>query len=410
MALHIGRLYWPGTSPERNFPGTDWMDGTYEVLVVGGGMSGALAAFRLSEEGKKVLLVEKNTIASGSTAANTGLIQFMSDMGLSEYSEAIGETEAKLFYEWSRQGVENLRRIDKLAESDVDSEAKDTVREDFDVVNSILVATQRRAKTYLEEEMEAHKQQGFGSSLIDKDQLSDMGIKGHEGLETGPDIFLNPFSFVQRIVTYARKHFGLTVAEHVCYEGFDGDQNVILSSSAGTFHLKIPKIVIACGYMPPLDIATKLKNLELYVSYVYVTDPMEESPIPKKLIWERKDPYTYLRQTFTKAIMLGGKDLKDKELLLDKLPDQVDKLAKNASKWIEGIEEDGHKPYSYAAFFGESKDDLPYIGVDPDNPDVFIICGLGGNGTVYSAIASDMVLEWLEGTPRAGCEMFRIDR
>lgn len=403
MSLHIGRLYWPGASPDRTFPRSDWMDGTYEVVVVGGGMSGALAAFRLSEEGKQVLLVEKNTIGSGSTAANTGLIQFMSDKGLSEYSESLGETEAQLFYAWSRQGVETLRRIDEVATEDFEAE-------DFQVVNSVLVATKRKAKSYLDEEFLAHETQGFGSSLIDKGQLEEMGIKGYAGLETGPDIFLNPFSFVQRIVRYAQEHFSLTVAEHVCYEGMDGTGAVRLSSAEGTFNLTVPKVVIACGYMPPLDIAEKLKNLELFVSYVYVTDPLEETIIPKKLIWERKDPYTYLRQTFKKAIMLGGKDLKEKELLLDKLPEQVSKLAKDASKWIEGIEEDGHKPYTYAAFFGESKDDLPYIGVDPDNQNVFIICGLGGNGTVYSAIASDMVLEWLEGSPRPGSEMFRINR
>lgn len=410
MAVHIGRLYWPGASPERHVPRTNWMDGPYEVLVVGGGMSGALTAFRLSEEGKKVLLVEKNTIASGSTAANTGLIQFMSDMGLSEYSETLGKTEAALFYEWSREGIETLRRIDKLAKVETISETKDTDEEDFDVVQSLLVATQRRAKNYLEEEFEVHTKQGFGSSLVNKTELKELGIKGHEALETGPDIFLNPYSFVQRIVSYAQEHFGLTVAEHVCYEGMTSNQEVILSSAAGTFPMPIPKIVIACGYMPPLEIAEKLKNLELYVSYVYVTDPMDELPIPKKLIWERKDPYTYLRQTFKQAIMVGGKDLKDKELLLEKLPEQIDKLTKSAAKWIEGIDEDGHKPYSYAAFFGESKDDLPYIGEDPDNENAYIICGLGGNGTVYSAIASEMVLEWLEGTPRAGGEMFRIDR
>lgn len=410
MALHIGRLYWPGTSPERNYPRTDWMDGKYDVVIVGGGMSGSLAAFRLSEEGKKVLLVEKNTIASGSTAANTGLIQFMSDMGLSEYIESIGETEGKLFYEWSRQGVETLRRIDQLAASGELSENQDTVRDDFDIVNSLLVATERKAKRYLQEEYEAHEKQGFGSSLVEKDQLQEMGIKGHGGLETGPDIFLNPFSFVQRIVAYAQDNFDLTVAEHVCYEGIDAEQKVVLSSAAGTYHLEIPKVVIACGYMPPVEIADKLKNLELYVSYVYVTDPMEEPPIPKKLIWERKDPYTYLRRTFKEGIMIGGKDLKEKELLLDHLPSQVDKLAKNAAKWVEGIDKDDHKPYTYAAFFGESKDNLPYIGEDPDNSDVYVICGLGGNGTVYSAIACEMALEWLKGTPRADGEIFRIDR
>ena len=43
-----------------------------DVVVVGGGVMGASAAFHLAEAGVSVLLVEKNELASGSTSKAAG--------------------------------------------------------------------------------------------------------------------------------------------------------------------------------------------------------------------------------------------------------------------------------------------------------------------------------------------------
>ena len=88
----------------------------------------------------------------------------------------------------------------------------------------------------------------------------------------------------------------------------------------------------------------------------------------------------------------------------------MESLLRAAGTLVEGLNETA-PTYSYAALFGESKDSLPYMGEDPEQPEVFIICGLGGNGTVYSAIASDIALAWMQGKkPRKAAQLFRIGR
>ena len=69
-----------------------------------------------------------------------------------------------------------------------------------------------------------------------------------------------------------------------------------------------------------------------------------------------------------------------------------------------------HADYNYAALFGISKDYLPYMGVDPENEDIFVVCGVGGNGTVYSKIASTMIVGWLEGESLSVYHTYRLAR
>lgn len=58
-------------------------------------------------------LIEQNRIASGSTSANTGLIQYMSDQGLKFFTEQIRSQNAIKFYNQSKEAVDDLIKIDK---------------------------------------------------------------------------------------------------------------------------------------------------------------------------------------------------------------------------------------------------------------------------------------------------------
>lgn len=77
MKLHTGKLYWPSTLPDAaEYPSLDRELRT-EVLIVGGGVGGALCAYLLAERGIDAVLVESGRIAGGSTLASTGLLQYI---------------------------------------------------------------------------------------------------------------------------------------------------------------------------------------------------------------------------------------------------------------------------------------------------------------------------------------------
>lgn len=77
MELFKGRRYWPTvTKTIRYGPASGHIQADH--VVIGGGMSGMLAAYHLAQAGYSVVLLEQKRIAQGSTSLNTGLIQYMS--------------------------------------------------------------------------------------------------------------------------------------------------------------------------------------------------------------------------------------------------------------------------------------------------------------------------------------------
>ncbi|QHA91555.1 FAD-dependent monooxygenase [Bacillus sp. N1-1] len=66
MELHHGNLFWPTTvQKSRAFPELTTAV-TCDVLIIGGGMSGSIMARILADYQIDTVLIEKDTIASGS--------------------------------------------------------------------------------------------------------------------------------------------------------------------------------------------------------------------------------------------------------------------------------------------------------------------------------------------------------
>lgn len=82
--LRTGKPYWLTTrgisAPHRADPGRD----RFDVVVVVAGISGALTAEALTQQGRKVLILDRRSPVSGSTPASTAMIQHEIDVPLTE--------------------------------------------------------------------------------------------------------------------------------------------------------------------------------------------------------------------------------------------------------------------------------------------------------------------------------------
>ena len=82
-----------------------------DVLVVGGGITGALIADELSAHGHDVALIEQRDIGWGSTAASTALLQYEIDTHLLELASQYGEDAAALAYQACADAIPALRQV-----------------------------------------------------------------------------------------------------------------------------------------------------------------------------------------------------------------------------------------------------------------------------------------------------------
>lgn len=407
MKLHVGELYWPDVTEQRSFTSDRIKnDISTDVLIVGGGISGALSAYELAKEGHKVVLVEKNTVASGSSAANTGLIQYMSDIFLVDLIDQIGEKDAVHFYKESVEATKHLVELNKsIPQMDTES---------FEVTESLIISTDDDTITDVKDEVKKQSELGFKVEAFDKQRLRKHDLDGNYALLAKNDINLNPVAFTYRLMGDAIKNYGLTLYENTSFVRMSSDSQtntIELSANGQSFNVQANYVVFATGYNPPAFLKDDMKNLEMYKTYVTVTDDMTEF---KKdldyLAWEVKDSYTYFKYTFENRLMIGGLDTKAAQLEEKDAYINRDALISKVEELINDESVTSDAKYSYAALFGESKDNLPYIGISPGNDKVFVICGVGGNGTVYSTMASKMAKMWINGQSLDDYHYLRLGR
>lgn len=82
MKLSSTETYWPlKNAIKQSYPSID-SDITTDILIIGGGITGALTAYKLLNEGKKIVLVDRRDVCGGSTSGSTALLQYEIDVPL----------------------------------------------------------------------------------------------------------------------------------------------------------------------------------------------------------------------------------------------------------------------------------------------------------------------------------------
>lgn len=187
MHIHEGSLYWPTTVTKRFKVLPVEKSDCYDAIIVGGGMSGTLTAYTLAKEGLKVAIIDKRPFGTGSTAANTGLLQFSNDIMLHELAQQIGEANAIRFYKLCYQAIEQLEEIAITLQD----------RADFIRRPSIYYASSQEDVSRLQKEYEALSSNGFPCEFwTAKEIINHMPFQKPGAIVTQNDAEINPYKFV----------------------------------------------------------------------------------------------------------------------------------------------------------------------------------------------------------------------
>jgi len=355
-----------------------------DVLIIGGGMSGTLAAHCLAKAGKQVTVIDRAAVGRGSSSANTGLLQYASDTMLSEFVDSIGEKDAVLFY---RMCLEAMDELTELA-----GELPDTT--DYRLRDSIYYASSEEDVEKLKREYSYLKKYDFPAEYLSHAALqAEFGVEKPAALRTWHDAEVNPFAFIQ---TITEKNLDLGISY---YEQTEMDLQSLRGHSIRTAagnSVTFGSLVFATGYSTVFEEVADRASITQ--TFAMVTEPLKEPLwMDRVMVWETKKPYLYFRTTMDGRIIAGGLDENSDTLHND--PAVIRRKAEEILREVQGIfpREDVEIAAAWNSLFGVSKDGLPFIGSSKTREDVYYLLGYEGNGTCYSMAGAKIILDLIDG-------------
>ena len=399
MDLRSGISYWRVVNPPiEPFP-TLAGDAECEVAVVGGGITGALCAYYLTQSGLSAILLDKRELGTGSTAASTGLLLYEMDEPLVDLICKVGERAAVRAY---RSGLWAVEEFERLV-GDLGQPCGFARRP------SLYFASSPAEVAGLRQEWECRLEHGFNVEFLEAAEVRRRtSLSAPAALWSPDDAQIDPFQLTANLLRKAHadglRIFGRTAVKHLRRVG----DSMVLETEVGRVTAR--SVVQAGGYETLNWVEEPLATL--HTTYVATSKPFSAfTGWPDAcLIWETARPYFYARQTADGRAMIGGSDtphaLDHQDAAL--LEEKVRGLAARFEKLFPALT--FVPEFAWAGTFAESKDSLAYIGTPPGRDREFFAMGYGGNGITFGLIAARLITDLLLGRPNDDAAVFRFER
>lgn len=370
-----------------------------EVVIVGGGITGALIAENLTARGRQVVVIDRLTPGLDSTAASTAMLQWEIDRSVVELEALKGLEDAAWAYRASFAAVQGLAALISRHRISCHFAWREALYLAADDENEQPVAHEHRLRRRI----------GLPGVFLDA-----AALKARFGIAR-PAAILSPGAAEVDPLCLARSLLLKAVADgahlvHGDVQAYDVTKRGAAVQLSDGEVIEGGALVLATGYALPdfLDAPAHRRS----ASWAAVTPPMTELGFwpGRALVWEDATPYLYARTTADGRILVGGED---EAVGSTETRDALSpfKAATLHSK-IERIWNRSLPPFSsvWSAAFGETTDGLPLIGALPGAPHVQLAYGYGGNGITFSYLASRLIASALSGRSGDWVEHFAPDR
>jgi len=370
-----------------------------EVLVVGGGITGALVAHACMTAGLGTTVLDARAIGTGSTAASTALLQYEIDTPLYKLVDLVGKEDAVRAY---TLGVETIAALVDLALSLGELSGVRRM--------SLQYASKRSHEKDLRREHGLRKANGIQVDLVSRTDVKALfGSIDAMALMSGDAAQVDPYALTHRLLQEVIR-LGGSVYDRTGITTFkrtgEGGHEVMTRNGQ---RIVADHLVMATGYESQHYLSKPV--MDLNSTYAIASERIAQETLwyDDCLIWETAQPYLYMRTTPDRRVIMGGLDEPfrnplRRDALLSRKSKKLESAFKKLIPTVPFVAE-----YSWCGTFGSTKDGLPYIDRDPKTGAWFVL-GMGGNGITFSKIGADIVRDAIRGRPNVDARIFRFDR
>lgn len=367
------------------------MNSIYDAIIVGGGVIGGSIAFQLAKRGKKVLLLEKDRIASKASSAAAGMLGAQAELDADNPLFSLASRSRGMFPALSEE-LKDLSGIDiELVNKGMFKVAltNDQVAESMDMIKVqqdagleaewLSTAEIRKMEPLLSDEIK-------GAMFIPKDgQVSATRLSlafAKSAASLGVDI--KEFVHVSDLCT-----------ENGCVKG--------VVTNIGEFSSE--NVIVASGAWSAFLLEKSGINLDTYPVKGECFSVLTDRPLLEKTIFSHG---CYLVPKVGGRIIVGATvkaNTFDHKVSLEGISTLIEK-ATQLLPAIKGTEWEK----TWAGIRPQTGDGLPYFGEHPACKGLFIATGHFRNGILLSPITGVLIADMVERKTNPEWSAFRLDR
>ena len=369
---------------------TNKIDSTkiYDVVIVGGGITGVSTAYHLQKAGMNCLLLEAHELCFGTTGGTTAHINTLLDVPYSTIEKKFSKEKSKLVAESVTEAVNTIRETIK----------KHSIDCDLKTTSATLFAETDKQKDELDKISEATSDAGIKNNFIDKISIP---IKFLKAMQVEDQAKFNPVRYVQSLAIQFERAGGV-ILQQCRFVSADENGNVSVETSVGKY---ICRFLIYATHIPP---GVNLLHFRCVPMRSYAMAViLKDDKYPEDLLYDMHDPYNYYRSQKIDGrnyFIVGGYDHKTAHE--ENQEYRFLKLESHVRKYFDVKE----IAYKWSSQYYESPDGLPYIGQLPGHDKIFVATGFGGNGMPYSTVAALLLTKMITNQDSPYKELYDPNR
>lgn len=363
----------------------------YDVVIVGGGISGVSIAQLLQKNGQSCFLAEAQFLGFGTTSGTTAHLNTLLDLSYKELENKYGEENAKLILKATRGAI-------RFLESNVNEYNIDC---NFKKRDGFLFSQNDDQTKELERIFEASIKAGCDVSYSENIPIP---VPFEKALCYKDQGQIHPIKYLFSLAKEYEKSGGHIQQQCRVSNVKNLDDGLIeIETSIGKV---VSRNIVYATHIPPGVNVLHFKCAP-YRTYA-MAFTVNDLQYPESLVYDMFDPYHYYRSheiNGQKVIIAGGNDHKTgEEKNTESCFISLEAYLKKYFKIKEVL-------FKWSSQFFEPIDGLPYIGHLPGNPsNYYVATGYGGNGITFSQVATQLLSDIITGKQNEFEKLFTPSR
>ncbi|MCK5931980.1 MAG: FAD-binding oxidoreductase [Fulvimarina manganoxydans] len=386
--------YWLDTSKPFSGGAMGPLEETYDVAVIGGGLTGSSAALTLARKGARVALLEAETIGNAASGRNGGMCNngFAQDYGV--MSERLGREAADTLYRAFDLGVDTVERL--IREEGIDC--------NFARVGKLKLAAkpEHYDKLARAQELLAAHVDPDTEMVTRADLPGEVGSdRYYGGLIYRKSATIHIGRFVRGLAEAAARH-GASIFEHTPMTGLKrapGGGHIVQTPRGET---RVRQVLLASGISHTgRPLSWVRRRIVPVGAFLIVTEPLPVETLDRLVPRRRncvdtKNLVNYFRTTPDNRLLFGGRarfavsnpasDQKSGAILRASLNEVFPELR------------DARIDYCWGGMVDMTRDRLPRAG---ERDGIYYSMGYSGHGTQMSTLMGTIMADVMDGQAEA---------